>query len=179
MIGAPTNELLEAAQRGDRSALDGLLRAHRPRIFQYGLRVCRTSEDAEDAVQETLWSAARSIRSFRRAASISTWLFTIVRNHCLRRLGRQRFYADLDLVAPRVADLAPGAEDEAIARETQRILAEALARLEPQHREVLLLRDVEGLTAPEAASSLGITVSALKSRLHRAREELRLRVKRG
>jgi RNA polymerase sigma-70 factor, ECF subfamily len=173
MVDAESEKLLAAAQQGDRAALDNLLRAHRHRVFRYGLRVCRTSEDAEDAVQQTLWSAARSIRTFRGAAAVSTWLFTIVRNYCLRLIGREHFYVDLDEVTATVTDLRPNVEDEAASREIHDILAAALAQLDPIHREVILLRDVQGVTAPEAASLLGVTLPAVKSRLHRARAELR------
>jgi RNA polymerase sigma-70 factor, ECF subfamily len=165
--------LLAAAQNGDRAALEALLSVHRQGVFRYGLRVCPTTEDAEDAVQHTLWSAARYIGAFRRTSAFSTWLFAIVRNQCLRILGRDRFYADLDEVIPSLADPTPLADHEIARREVQTALAGALVRLDPIHREVLLLRDVQGLSAPEAASVLGIGIAALKSRLHRARAELR------
>jgi RNA polymerase sigma-70 factor (ECF subfamily) len=164
------DRLLEAAQAGDPLALQELLRVHRKTVFRYGLRFCRSTEDTEDAVQETLWVASRSIARFRRAAAITTWLFTIVRNKC-HRLSRHRHDE------PDLADVLPAGDrsvDELVAdREVHRILSAALARLEPAHREVILLRDVEGLTAPEAASRLGVSVQALKSRLHRARAALR------
>ncbi len=165
--------LLAAAQRGERAALEALLSQHRETVFRYGLRYCRTTEDTEDAVQETLWAAARAIGNFRRAAAITTWLFTIVRNKCHRLLLHKHPEPDLADLLPRVPAPGRSAEEAAAAREVQTILAEALARLLPSHREVLLVRDVEGLTAPEAAERLGTTVQALKSRLHRAREELR------
>jgi RNA polymerase sigma-70 factor (ECF subfamily) len=168
--------LLDAAQAGDRAALDALLRLHRERVFRYGLRVCPTTEDAEDAVQQTLWSAARSIGGFRRASSIASWLFVIVRNHCLRMLGREPIYADLDQLAPQLVDPAPGPEEESARREVEALLSGALARLEPAHREIVLLRDVRGLTAPEVGAALGIGIAAVKSRLHRARTELRRHV---
>src|SRR5215831_14696689 len=67
-------ELLSAAQKGDRAALEALLAQHRKTVFRYGLRYCRSTEDTEDAVQETLWAAARAIGSFRGAAAVTTWL---------------------------------------------------------------------------------------------------------
>ena len=174
---ASAERLLDAAQRGDRFALEALLTRHRATVFRYGLRYCRSTEDAEDAVQETLWAAARAIGSFRRAAAITTWLFTIVRNRCHRLLGRHD-HADADLadLLPQLPDPRPSAEEEATTRQVQQILAAALARLDPNHREVLLLRDVQGLTAPEAAEQLGLSVQALKSRLHRARAQLRVEI---
>jgi RNA polymerase sigma-70 factor (ECF subfamily) len=171
-----SDELLAAAQGGDRAALESLLARHRKTVFRYGLRYCRSTEDTEDAVQETLWAAAKGIGGFRGAAAVTTWLFAIVRNQCHRLLSHKHDEVDLADVLPAVTDLGPSAEHDLAAREVQEILAAALARLESAHREVILLRDVEGLTAPEAADRLGVTVQALKSRLHRARAQLRAEV---
>ncbi|HZQ61282.1 MAG TPA: sigma-70 family RNA polymerase sigma factor [Casimicrobiaceae bacterium] len=171
-----TERLLDAAQRGDRAALEALLTQHRETVFRYGLRYCGSTENTEDAVQETLWAAAKAIGGFRRAAAVTTWLFTIVRNKCHRLMFHKHDQADLADLLPRVPDPGRSPEDDLATRQIQHILAEALARLEPSHREVVLLRDVEGLTAPEAADQLGLTVQALKSRLHRAREQLRAEV---
>lgn len=171
-----SERLLTAAQRGDRFALEALLSQHRRTVFRYGLRYCGSTEDTEDAVQETLWAAARAIGNFRRAAAVTTWLFTIVRNKCHRILSHKHSELDLADVLPLLPSPARSAEDEAATQQIQQILADALARLELNHREVILLRDVEGLTAPEAAEKLGLTVQALKSRLHRAREQLRKEV---
>jgi RNA polymerase sigma-70 factor (ECF subfamily) len=165
--------LLRAAQQGDPFALEALLAAHREIVFRYGLRFCRTTEDAEDAVQETLWAAARSLGKFRRAAAITTWLFAIVRNTCHRLLRQHRGEEDLAGVLHTLPDPRDLIEDQVAAEQVERILANAIAHLSADHREVILLRDVEGLTAPEAASHLSINVHALKSRLHRARSELR------
>jgi RNA polymerase sigma-70 factor (ECF subfamily) len=176
MAPAQTERLLNAAQRGDRAALEALLAHHRKTVFRYGLRYCGSTENAEDAVQETLWAAARAIGSFRRAAAVTTWLFTIVRNKCHRLLFHKHEEGDLADLLPQVPDPGRTPEDDLATRQIQHLLAEALARLSPSHREVILLRDVEGLTAPEAAEQLGLTVQALKSRLHRAREQLRAEV---
>jgi RNA polymerase sigma-70 factor, ECF subfamily len=165
--------LLAAAQRGDAAALEALLAAHREVVFRYGLRYCRTTEDAEDAVQETLWAAARSIRKFRRTAAVTTWLFAIVRNTCHRFLRQRRGEQDLADVLPALADPRDLVEDQVAAQQVEAILATAISKLHADHREVILLRDVEGFTAPEAAVRLSISVRALKSRLHRARLELR------
>jgi RNA polymerase sigma-70 factor (ECF subfamily) len=177
MAPAESERLLDAAQRGDRAALEALLARHRKTVFRYGLRYCGSTENTEDAVQETLWAAAKAIGSFRRAAAVTTWLFTIVRNKCHRLLFHKHDEADLADLLPHVPDPGRTPEDDLATRQIQHLLAVALARLEPSHREVILLRDVEGLTAPEAADRLGLTVQALKSRLHRAREQLRQEVR--
>jgi RNA polymerase sigma-70 factor, ECF subfamily len=167
--------LLASAQAGDVQSLDELLRMHRDTVFRYGLRYCKSTENTEDAVQEALWAAARSIGGFRHASAITTWLFTIVRNKC-HRLFRYH-HAEPDLADILVSDDLPtSVEDSVAAQQLYRVLANALSRLEPQHREVILLRDIEGLTAPEAANRLAISVQALKSRLHRARAALRAEV---
>jgi RNA polymerase sigma-70 factor, ECF subfamily len=173
MTATADSALLAAAQQGDLAALQAVLAAHREVVFRYGLRFCRTTEDAEDAVQETLWAASRSIGKFRRAAALTTWLFAIVRNACHRLVRQHRGKEDLADVLPTLADPRALIEDEVAAQQVEAMLADAVARLPADHREVVLLRDVEGLTAPEAAVRLSISVRALKSRLHRARAELR------
>lgn len=167
--------LLDAAQAGDISALNRLVGAHRQGVYRYGLHVCRTTEDAEDAVQETLWAATRAIRTFRgTAASIASWFFTIVRRECLRLLeGKRRRPTSLDGAEDELIAEVVDPEDALAVRRRVELLASALADLDPIHREVILLRDIQELSAPEAAAQLGISIDALKSRLHRARVHLR------
>jgi RNA polymerase sigma-70 factor (ECF subfamily) len=167
--------VLLAAQSGDVSALNRLVAAHRQGVYRYGLHVCRTTEDAEDAVQEALWAATRAIRAFRgTASSVASWLFTIVRRECLRLLERhQRAPATLDGREDEMLAEVVDPADAVAVRERVDLLAAALADLDPAHREVILLRDIRELSAPEAATQLGISVDALKSRLHRARVSLR------
>ena len=172
--------LLADARAGDARALHQLLLTHRNGVYRYGLQVCRTTEDAEDAVQETLWAATRAIRMFRGSAkSITSWLFTIVRNECYRLLDRHRRAPEPLDEAAALVDRSPALDDNLEARRRAKLLAAALEALDPLHREVILLRDVQELTAPEAAERLGISVDALKSRLHRARASLREHVMRA
>jgi len=178
MVAVSNDTLLAAAQAGDVAALNRLLTAHRHGVYRFGLKVCRTTEDAEDAVQETLWAATRAIRAFRgTAASMASWLFTIVRRECLRlfEANHRRGVA----CEPTVDDwVSTNLDPELMTMLRQRTvwLAEALSNLDPLHREVILLRDIQELSAPEAAAQLGISVDALKSRLHRARTQLRAHV---
>jgi RNA polymerase sigma-70 factor (ECF subfamily) len=182
MTATTQDTLLRAAQTGDRAALEALLRQHQHGVYRYGLKVCRTTEDAEDAVQETLWAATRAIRAFRGGPSaITSWLFAIVRRECFRLFERwkleHRAGVDADAVDP--LDVATSLDDEVASRRRGELLAGALAALDPIHREVILLRDIQGLSAPEAAATLGISLDALKSRLHRARGRLREHVVRS
>jgi len=177
-------DLLAAAQTGDRQALETLLERHQSRVYRFGVKMCRDPEDAKDILQDTLLAMARGVRDFRGASSISTWLYTIARSFCIKKHRRSKFAPeeerslDTDLAAEATRLAAPGDNpDEALAgRQIERALEQAIGRLDPMYREVLLLRDVEGLTAPEVAEVVGISVDAVKSRLHRARLSVREQV---
>lgn len=170
--------LVERAQAGDAAALEALLGQLAPSIQRFGMRMCKNPPDADDVLQDTLLTIATRLPEFEGRSSLTSWVFTIVRTVCLRkRRGlKNQPHAPSD-GAIELAD--PGLSPEAITseRELRRALTAALDGLPDEYREVLLLRDMEGLTAPEAAESIGISVDALKSRLHRAREALRLALK--
>jgi RNA polymerase sigma-70 factor (ECF subfamily) len=176
--------LLAQARAGNRDSLEALLERHQAQIYRFGMKMCHDPEDAKDVLQDTLLAMARGVRDFRGASSISTWLYTIARSFCLKKRRRSKFAPDqecsLETGAPAEArTLADPAEspDEALAgRQIDRALRQTIAALEPMYREVLLLRDAEGLTAPEVAEILGLTTQAVKSRLHRARLAVRERV---
>jgi RNA polymerase sigma-70 factor (ECF subfamily) len=181
MQDEPDHELLERARLGDGAALETLLERHQAQVYRFGLKMCGDPEDAKDVLQETLLAMARSVRDFRGASSISTWLYTIARSFCIKKRRKSKFAPeqerslDTDAApeARRVADLAQGPDEALAARQIRHALDRAIAALEPMYREVLLLRDVEGLTAPEVAEVLGLSVQAVKSRLHRARLSVR------
>ncbi len=178
------DRLLAAARAGDRRALETLLERHQAQVYRFGVRMCRDPEDAKDVLQDTLLAMARGVRDFRGASSISTWLYTIARSFCIKKRRRSKFApdeerslgTDLTAEAKHLAD--PGSSpDEALAgKQVATALEQAIAALEPIYREVLLLRDAEGLSAPEVAEILGVTPQAVKSRLHRARLSVRERV---
>jgi RNA polymerase sigma-70 factor, ECF subfamily len=173
--------LLEAARGGDREALEDLLLRYQPRVYRFGMKMCGDEEDAKDVLQETLFAMARSVRDFRGASSISTWLYTIARSFCIKKRRRSRFApaqeqsldAALAEGGVQVEDPRPGPEQDVAARQIETALARAIAALEPMYREVLVLRDIEGLGAAEVAEVLGVGVDAVKSRLHRARLAVR------
>ncbi len=178
----PADEaLVKALQAGDEKALGALLEKHLPEVYRFGVKMCRDPEDAKDVAQETLLAAARGLREFRGASSISTWLFTIARSFCIKkrrkRVGEPTQQVSLD-ADDAGAMAAEGAlpDDAAGDREMGAALDAAIGALEPTYREVLVLRDVEGLTAGEVARVLGVSVDAVKSRLHRARLAVRERL---
>ena len=171
-------DLLDRARAGERPALEALLSRHQRRVYRFGLKMCRDPEDAKDVLQETLLAVARTVKDFRGASSVSTWLYTIARSFCIKKRRRSKFAPEQEesldartpgLEALQVPDRARGPEDDLAGRQIEGALEEAISGLEPMYREVLVLRDVEGLTAPEVAEVMGLTVEAVKSRLHRAR----------
>jgi RNA polymerase sigma-70 factor (ECF subfamily) len=143
--------------------------------------MCGNVEDAGDVAQDSLISMARSVRDFRGDSSVSSWLYTIARRFCIKKRRRSKFAPareeSLDApatdVAQHLADPRPNPEQTATNRELATALTHAIDALEPSQREVLVLRDVEGLSAPEVAKILGMSVEAVKSRLHRARVAIR------
>src|SRR5689334_9302786 len=184
MSSAEDHDLLERARAGDREALETLLQRHQAQVYRFGMRMCRDPEDARDVLQDTLLAMARGVRDFRGASSLSTWLYTIARSFCIKKRRRRELAAhervslDADAAGEARRLAAPGDDPaEALAaRQVERALEQAIAALEPMYREVLVLRDVEGLTAPEVAEVLGLSAQAVKSRLHRARLAVRERV---
>ena len=174
-------ELLIAARQGDAAALEALLVRYQPHLYRFGLRMCGNVEDAGDVVQESLIAMARSLRDFRGDSSVSSWLYTIARRFCIKKRRRRKSAPSREesLDAPgleaarHLTDPAPSPEQTATNRELATVLTRAIDALDPSQREVLVLRDVEGLSAPDVAKVLGISVEAVKSRLHRARVTVR------
>jgi len=176
--------LLEAARSGDEEALGRLLARHQRQVYRFGLKMCRDEEDAKDVLQDTLLAVARGLKDFRGASSVSTWLYTIARSFCIKKRRRSKFAPEQEESlegAPegeplQVADTARSPDESLAGRQIEAALEAAIGSLAPMYREVLVLRDVEGLSAPEVAEVLGLTVEAVKSRLHRARMAVRQRV---
>lgn len=171
--------LVEAAQHGDAAAIATLLARYEGPVYRFGLRFCRDPEDARDVLQETLLAAARGFPSYRGQAAVGTWLYTIARSFCIKQRRRRLRAVSLssgasaDDEAREIPDPAAGPDEAAIGHELGSAVQRAIAELGRPYREVLVLRDVEGLTAPEVAAALGIGVDAVKSRLHRARVAVR------
>ena len=180
MADATDTELLAAARAGDRRALEGLLERHQGQVYRFGMTLCRDPEDAAEVLQNTLLAMAESVGDFRGASSLSTWLYSIARSHCVKQRRKSKFAprelwsleAELEGAAePPGTDALP---DEVLAqKQIRQAVGAALAQLEPEQREVLVLRDMEGLTAAEVAEVMSTSVPAVKSRLHRARARLR------
>jgi RNA polymerase sigma-70 factor (ECF subfamily) len=170
------NALVLRARRGDREALEAVLASVAPAIHRFGLRMCKNVHDAEDVLQDTLLNVVHHLGEFEGRSSLSSWVFSLTRSACTRKRRGLKNRSQAQLSDEHVAerpDHAPNPEAHASTRELASVLSDALDALSDDQREVILLRDIEGLSAPEAASVLGVSVDALKSRLHRARQSLR------
>lgn len=167
--------VVRAAAAGDDVALTHLVRQYHERIYRYGERVCRDGFDADDAVQEAFVKLARR-PDVAQDRGVFFWLMSVVKNACLRMLrpfARQRRTLGEAWEADEVESdgLDPHAALEKF--EVVRRVHTAIATLPEAYREVLVLRDLEGLSGEETARALGLELPAMKSRLYRARSMLR------
>jgi RNA polymerase sigma-70 factor, ECF subfamily len=175
-------QILERARAGDTAALTALIERHQAQVYRFGMRMCRDAEDAKDVLQDTLLTLARGIRSFRGDSSFSTWLYAVARSFCIKKRTRNRDPAATSAASPtrhealNVTDPKRAPDEELSSKQIERAVEQAVDALDPKYRDVLILRDVEGLTAPEVAEVLGLGVPAVKSRQHRARLSVRERV---
>ncbi|MEH3055145.1 MAG: sigma-70 family RNA polymerase sigma factor [Patulibacter minatonensis] len=165
--------LLRAARRGDLEAFGTLMRHYETTMYRVALRMLGTPADAEDAVQEAMVRAWRSLRRYRGDAALSTWLYRITTNCCLTLIERRRPTTPLDDEHhhdhhPERLDPADRLEQ----RESMRQLLQAIDGLPPEQRAVVVLRDLEGLSYDEVADVLEVSLAAVKGRLHRARLRL-------
>jgi RNA polymerase sigma-70 factor (ECF subfamily) len=183
---AADDALVSLCQEGDQSAFDELMRRHQVSAMKVAVSIVRDRQDAEDEVQNAFCKAYEHIGQFQRDAKFSTWLTRIVVNQCLMRLRqvrRARFaYIDDaegdDVAAADLKDLRPSPETILGVTEVAAVLDLEIGRTPPLLRHVFLLRNVENKPMPEVAAKLGISVAAAKSRLLRARAELRSRMRR-
>jgi RNA polymerase sigma-70 factor (ECF subfamily) len=180
--------LVRLAQEGDQVAFSVLIERQKPAAMRLALSVLRERCDAEDEVQNACWKAFQHLGGFQKEAKFSTWFHRIVLNQCLMRLRSQKrnrmVYMD-DVVTAgetpaRVELRDPQATPEtAVAqREVSGVLRGEVRRMPPILRRVLELRDVQELPMADVAQELGISVPAAKSRLLRARQELRQKLER-
>jgi RNA polymerase sigma-70 factor (ECF subfamily) len=161
---------------GDVDALERITRCYGERLLAVGRRQCRDDDRAQDAVQDALLAAGEHLEDFRGDGSLEGWLVRMVANACHRmRRGRKndpKLHSVLEEYdSPPAADASP--EEGALRGELAVALGDALLRLEPRDRALLLLADGEGWKGPELAESLNMTPGSLRTRLSRARKRLR------
>lgn len=182
---ASEQSLIAGLRAGNDDAFETLVRLYMARLLRVARRFLKNEEDARDAVQEAFISAFRSIQKFEAGAKLSTWLHRIVVNSALMRLRTKRRHPeeDIDELLPQFAadghqvresvDWSLSAEEMVQQSERRELVRRSIDRLPDSYRVVLLMRDIEEMSTGETAAALGITATAVKVRLHRARQALR------
>jgi RNA polymerase sigma-70 factor (ECF subfamily) len=179
--------LLERARQGDQAALADIIERHQKTVYNVALRMCGNVYDAEETLQETFLNAIKALPNFEGRSRVSTWLYRIASNACLTRRRREASRPNLVSVdevaaeANETGDFRPKyfidwsqkPEDEVLDAELSQVMEEAIIQLPPNLRIVFIWRDLEGLSTQETAEVLGLSESAVKVRLHRARLKLR------
>ena len=180
-------QLLRRLKRRDERAFTELVVAHQGRIFNVCFRMLGNRAEAEDIAQETFIKAFRAVGGFRGDSQLGTWLFRIAINLCKNRLkylgrrgaGRTSDIADVpervwsSRARPTVSEGAPRPDQALEGDRTHNRIQVALGRLDAEFRELLVLRDIQGLSYAEMMSITGLAEGTVKSRLHRARNALK------
>ena len=177
--------LVQRAQQGDTAAFDELVRRYTSIVYRVLYKILRHEEDTQDALQDTFVSAYRALPRFRQDARFSTWIYRIATNAALMKArARKNNMVSLDhptedpdaQSAWELPDWSATPDEEIMTGETRRIMEDAIQALPPEQRAAFVLHDIQDLSSAETAQAMGITVSAVNSRLHRARVFLRDRI---
>jgi len=183
----PDAELVKLAQDGDNRAFDELVRRYENKVYRLAFKILRHEDDAGEALQDAFLSAYRGLKNFKADSTFSTWLYRVATNAALMKYRKRREghvsleqsqSHDEDAEGLQIADWSALPDDELLTGELDEILSEGLDRLPDELREVFVMRDIEGLSNSDVAERLHLTVPAVKSRLHRARLQLRDRLNR-
>lgn len=181
----PDATLVERLRRDDPAAMEQLVERYADRVYRLALRITGSREDAEEAAQDALWTAGRKIQTFKGDAAFGSWLYRIAANAAYMKLRSRRgkgHEIPLEDVLPvldesahfaSMEDWSERVDERALQGELRRVLETAIDELPPDYRTVLVLHDVEGLPNPEIAEALGLSLPAVKSRVHRSRLFLR------
>lgn len=178
----PDAELVRVAQGGDTRAFDELVHRYQEKVYRLSFKILRHEEDAAEALQDAFLSAYRGLKNFKAESTFSTWLYRITTNASLMKYRKRRDdhvsleqsqSANEDAEPLALADWSTQPLEELLDAETRDVMTLGIERLPEDLRTVFLLRDIEEKSNVEVAQELGLTVAAVKSRLHRARIFLR------
>lgn len=175
-------QLIERLKAGDADALETIFHAHSKKLYNVALRILGDPADTEEVVQDVFLTVFRKAKSFQGHSQFSTWLYRLTVNAALGKLRRRKknkevaydeflpkFQKDGHHLIRPVVDWSDTLDEKYAGRELQELLGKALDQLKPLDKSVLVLSDMEGLSDKEIAAAVGLTVSAVKTRLHRAR----------
>ncbi|MBI5171157.1 MAG: sigma-70 family RNA polymerase sigma factor [Candidatus Eisenbacteria bacterium] len=183
----PDADLVKLAQAGETRAFDELVRRYQDKVFRLTFKILRHDDDAAEATQDAFLSAFRGLKNFKAESTFSTWMYRIGTNAALMKYRRRRDghvsyeqsqSTNEDAEPMAIADWSAQPLDDLLDAETREILAAEVEKLPANEREVFMLRDIMEQSNEQVARELGLTVAAVKSRLHRARVHLRDRVNR-
>jgi RNA polymerase sigma-70 factor (ECF subfamily) len=182
-MGRSDEELVEACQAGETSAFDVLVARWEDRIRGAAYRFLGSEEEARDVAQEAFLKAYRALGGFKQEARFSSWLYQIATNLCRDRLRRRRTRAavsleELEETGPVIVETRPGAHERLLEMDLARAVRRAVHALPEEQREVVILKEYQGLTFLEIAQTLDVPVSTVKTRLYRGLGQLRLRLER-
>jgi RNA polymerase sigma-70 factor (ECF subfamily) len=185
----PDAALVEALRQEAPEAAERLVERFGDRVYRLAMRITGSKEDAEEAAQDALWTAARKIHTFKGESAFGSWIYRITANAAYQKLRTRRQKAHeiaLEDVMPSVDgdgrhfepmdDWSNRVDEQALQAELRQILQTSIDALPPDYRTALVLHDVEGLPNPDIADALGISLPAVKSRVHRARLFVRKRL---
>ena len=168
---------IQSARNGDQAAFGQLVIKYQKRVYALTVRMCPTPELAEEAAHETFLSAWQGLPFFRGDSAFSTWLYRLASNACvdlLRKEGRHQGPSlDDEAVSAEVPDTRPTPEAAAEQKELRAQIEAGLRTLSPEHREVLILREIQQLSYDEIADALSLDLGTVKSRISRGRRQLR------
>jgi RNA polymerase sigma-70 factor (ECF subfamily) len=178
--------LIQRVKTGDHEAFDALFQRHFPTVYRQAFRLVGNQAEAEEVVQEVFLTMYEKAQTFRGESAFSTWLYRVTMNAALSKLRRRKRSEELPLddYLPRfredghhlvrpVVDWSNEVEERLAKEEIYRLIQEALDQLQPVDKAVVMLSEIEGLSDREIGTTLGLTVSAVKARLHRSRLFLR------
>lgn len=182
--------LMQRVQAGDADAFTVLFRRYNPRVYRQARRFLHDTAEAEDVAQEVFLTLYAKAHTFRGEAALSTWLYCLTANAALSRLRRRYRQREISLEGylsyckesgqPGLHSAAAPSQafvEHLASAEAQRLLQEAIDQLRPMDRAAIVLSDLEGLADRDIAVALGLSISAVKARLHRARRLLRGRLR--
>ena len=181
--------LVEALRRGEPQAMEQLVETYADRVYRLTLRITGSKEDAEEATQDALWAAGRKIHTFKGDSAFGSWLYRIAANAAYMKLRARKAKAPeiaIEEVLPALDegglhfepmdDWSPRVDDRLLNGELREVLDAAIGELPADYRTALVLHDVEGMSNPDVAEALGVSLPAVKSRVHRSRLHLRKRL---